>query len=106
MKDLLAVVRGVLVVLLLIVGGTYGYLHLYKDVAPKFQAAGREVFENTPSYVRGKAQIISKLMLDYERAESETQKVTLKEMIATEAVAVDREKLPQNLQSLLRELGV
>jgi hypothetical protein len=106
MKNVLAVVGGVLVVLLLVVGGTYGYLHLYKDVAPQFQAARREVFENTPSYIQGKAQTLSKLKLDYERAESEAQRATLKELISTEAVTVDREKLPQNVQSFLRDLGV
>lgn len=106
MKSTFQTIGAVVVGLAVFVGLCYGSMVLYKDIAPRWQAAEREVFENTPSYVQGKTQTLAKLKLDYENAESDAQKATFKELIATEAVTVDRDQLPANLQAFLLELGL
>lgn len=68
MKNAFAVVGGIILVVALIVGATYGDLALYSDAAPRFKVAERQVFENTPSYVQDKSQLLTRLRLDYEKA--------------------------------------
>jgi len=103
-KDTFIVVGVVVLVIGVILGCVYGYLALYSDVKPRFEKVERNVFENTPSYVQGKAQVLTKLRLDFERAETKAQKTSLKQMILTEAATVKREQLPSSLQSFLRDL--
>ena len=105
MRNFAAAVGAVTIVLALIVGGTYGYLALYKDAGPRFQEVERSVYEQTPSYVQGKTTMLTRLRLEYKRATSEAQKVSLKEMILSEASTVDTQKLPVELRSFLLELG-
>jgi len=61
------------VLVALTVGGAVLSLEMYKYFAPKREEAKREVFENTPSYVRGKQQRLTDLCLEYETAQPEHQ---------------------------------
>lgn len=97
-------IAGVFLVVTLFVGLSFGSLCYYGYFSPRYQAIDREVFENTPSFVHGKIQYLSRLQVEYERADSPAQKVSLKEMILTEASVVDHDRLPRNLVSFLRDL--
>lgn len=67
---------------------------------PRDRAIDRQVFEQSPSFVHGKAQHISRLKLQYETAQGD-HKQALRELILMEAAAVDNTLLPVDLQSFL-----
>lgn len=84
---------------------TGGDLFIYRFWAPKMENAKREVFENTQSYVQGKAEHLTKLRYDYERADDKDgQKSALRSYILTEASTVDNSKLPPDLQRFISKL--
>jgi hypothetical protein len=72
--------------------------------APKYEDTKRDVFENTQSYVQGKAAHLTQLRLEYESTESDNRKAALRTMILSEAANVDRTKLPTDLQLFLNRL--
>jgi len=83
---------------------TTGYdLTIYKFWAPKQEKARREVFENTPSYVQGKIEYISKLRFEYEKADG-PQKESLRSLIVSESSTVDLSNSP-GLASFVHSIG-
>jgi len=66
-------VFGIICFILLSVTTAWGGLQMYKWLAPEYAKVEREVFENTPSYVRGKQQRLTDLCLEYETAGSDHQ---------------------------------
>ncbi len=88
-----AVFGGIVLAILLFVGLMFGLSALglvhYQFFAPKFQAAEREVYEQTPSYVQGKEQSLSELRLEYQRAKTQGEKNNIKAMVINEAATVD-----------------
>lgn len=104
MKDALAFLLAIVLVILAIVGATYGYLALYRDAAPKFAAAQRAVFEQTPSYVQGKIQHLSQLQADIRRAKDEETRETLRDLARREASTIDPALLPDSLYRFVRSL--
>lgn len=98
-----------IVVLMVIVYGlgflaTGGDLAIYRFWAPKQEDAKRVVFQNTQSYVQGKAEYINQLRLSYGSAEG-AQKELIRRTILTEASTVDVDKLPEDEQAFLRSIG-
>lgn len=81
---------------------TGGDLAIYRFWAPKMENAKREVFENTQSYVQGKAEYIGRLRYQYEAAEPGAQKEALR--ILSEASTVDNKKLPADELAFLNSL--
>lgn len=80
---------------------------LYKFFAPKQENVRRQVFENTQSYVQGKADYISQLRLEYESADPKSESVhraALRNMILTQALTVDNDKLPADEQRFISDL--
>ena len=59
---------------LLITGASFYGLWHYGFFAPKQKAIEREVWENTPSRVHGAVQEIAKRQVEYNNAESDTEK--------------------------------
>lgn len=82
---------------------TGGDLAIYRFWAPKQENAKRVVFENTQSYVEGKAQYISRLRYEYQSAEG-AQRASLRTLILDEASTVDNSKLPPDLQAFISSL--
>lgn len=71
---------------------------------PKYQQAHREIFEETQSYVHGKASHISRLRLEYESTESDSRKRALRGMILAESSAIDITLLPPELRAFIQQL--
>lgn len=95
---------GVIVLLIMLAWGStaMNLLH-FQFFAPKMEAVKREVFEQTPSYVRGKEQHLTSLCLEYARAE-ETHKNILKTVILLEASEVDENRLSSHVNNCLANL--
>lgn len=104
MKVTLIGLLGIVMLLSLGWGIRYYRLEQTKFFAPREAEVQREVFENTPSFIHGKAQHIARLKMQYERAESEAQRNSLKGLILHEAAAIDWSLLPTNLQTFLESL--
>lgn len=108
MRAFFAEMGGLIVALILlvgiVVGGTFGYIFLYRTAAPMQAENERTVYENTPSYVQGKTQEIGKLKREYDASKDERDRKALRETILTAASTVDRSKLPADLRGFLRDL--
>lgn len=75
----------------------------YMFFAPKYANVQREVFQNTQSFVQGKAEYLGKLRYQYLMADG-PQKEALKSLILSEASTVDMNKMPPNIQGFVRTL--
>lgn len=78
---------------------------LYKVFAPRQAAVERQVFEQTPSYVKGMVQDLDKMHLDYIKADS-TQKQAIASIILHRADGfnLDNPDVPQDLRGFIMEL--
>jgi len=99
-----ASVLAIVALLALSVGmGLFG-LEYDRFFKPRKAEIERTVFENTPSFVHGKAQHITRLRLDYETAETDTQRAALRRVILHEASTIDNSLLPIDIQNFLNTL--
>lgn len=94
----------VALVIALFIGLGFASLEWRRYFAPRHADVSREVFESTPSFVQGKAQYIARLRLQYEAADTEASRQSLRTLIKTEAAAVDITLLPQDIQAFLANL--
>jgi hypothetical protein len=83
---------------------TGGDLAIYRFWAPKQENAKRVVFENTQSYVQGKAEYIGRLRYQYQSADAGAGKEALRTLILSEASTVDNAKLPADEQAFINSL--
>jgi hypothetical protein len=108
MKDLFAGLGGLIVAVVLlvglVVGGTFGYIALFRKAAPEMADAERATYENSASYIQGKTQEIAKYKREYESSKDAKDKSALRELILTSAATVDRARLPADLRAFLRDL--
>lgn len=107
MKNILLTMGAVVALALLIVLGLvarYGGQEARSFFEPRDRAIDRQVFEQTPSFVHGKTQHIGRLKREYDRATTDAQRASLREMILTEASVVDITLLPAPTQTFLRTL--
>lgn len=88
----------------LIIGFGLAALEWRRYFEPEHAAVGREVFEQTPSFVHGKAQYIARLRLQYEAADTDASRQSLRTLIKSEAAAVDTTLLPRDIQAFLATL--
>lgn len=82
----------------------YFGLGMKRYFAPKHAEADRVIFEQTPSFVHGKSQYIARLRLQYEQADTESARTSLRTLILDEAAAVDWTLLPPATQAFLETL--
>jgi cytochrome c biogenesis factor len=68
------------------------------------EEARREVFKQTPSYVQGKIQELTKYRLEYNKAKDEDEKEYYRETAIISMANVDENKLPADLRQFLNEL--
>lgn len=104
MKFTAATIAGIVAALLLIVGLSFFGLEMKRYFKPRSQAIDRQVFENTPSFVHGKTQYINRLRREYVEAETVESKRGLRDLILSEADAIDHSLLPYDLQQFLNTL--
>lgn len=104
MKSIVGFLAAVLALVALVVLASFGGLEWRRYFEPRHAEISREVFEQTPSFVHGKAQHISRLRHEYEMADTDQARASLRTLIKHEAAAVDVALLPQDLQSFLRTL--
>lgn len=76
---------------------------LYKYFAPRREQVLRQVFEQSPSYIQGKVEYLTRLRFQYGSAEG-SQKTAMKQLILDEASTVDNSKLPGDLQVFINSL--
>lgn len=97
-------IKYIIVIILVLILGTYGYLYLYSDIAPKFAEVERQVFEQTQSYTQGKITYLTRLKFDYECAKDYEVRQSLRNMIIIESSTIDLDRLPLNLQTFIKGL--
>ncbi len=105
MKGLLAgifsSVAGLVGVVVLIVAFSFGGLYWYRLMAPKWENARREVFEETRSYNQGKIQQLAKYRHEYMAGDAAV-KTVIASTIRHQFADYNVENLPPELQSFLR----
>ena len=94
----------IFVTLALIVVMSFFGLEMKRYFAPKHAEIDRNVFEETPSFVHGKAQHIARLRHEYQMADTTSQKNALKQLIQHEASTIRPELLPTDIQQFIRTL--
>lgn len=80
------------------------YVVMYRDVAPRQEASSRQVFVNTPSYVLGKQQMLSKMEDEYRRTKDKAAKAAIRNEALNEASTVDETQLSARTQAFLAEI--
>lgn len=104
MKDAFSLIGAIVLALVLLIGGVFGYIAFYREAAPRMQEAERDVFVQTPSYVNGKIDELTKYRLDYESTKDETTRSALRREAIRAANTVDRSKLPRDLRAWVESL--
>lgn len=107
MKTLLYMIGlllAVVALLALIFGGKLFGLETKRYFAPRHAEIDRQVFEHTPSFVHGKIQYLARLRQQYEDADTEASRKSLRSLIKTEAAVVDPYDLPADLRAFTQSL--
>jgi len=97
-KRVLVVVASVLALLAIIWIVQGNDFFMYKVFAPRYEAARREVFINTPSYVNGKRQFLARLHHEWENADA-GHRESLCALARSEAATVDMNLMPAELRT-------
>lgn len=106
MKDVMTLIGGVVLSVAALLGVIYGGIYLYRDAAPRQQAAEREIYEQTPSYVQGKLQLLSKYKREYDAERDPKVRAGIRELALHEAATVDRNRLPPWARQWINQLEV
>lgn len=104
MKESLSVVGGIALAVAIGLGLLYGGIYLYRDTGPRIADAERNTYENSVSYVQGKAQELAKYKREYEAAKDETDRKALRGLILHTASTVDMSKMPAYLRTFVRDV--
>lgn len=92
----IAVVIAALLVLWAFQGNDF---FMYKFFAPRYEAARRTVFEETPSYVQGKQQFLTRLHHEWVTSDSQNHRDATCALARHEASTLKPEYLPNNLKA-------
>lgn len=88
---------GAILLVVWLLGSAVGLFDL-RFWAPKREVARREVFENTPSFVHGKRQYLTRLHAEWMMADS-THRIALCGLARHEASTIDPARLTPTLQA-------
>lgn len=98
MSVVLRVLGGIVLLVAVLWGlSAIGWTH-YRFWAPKMQEARREVFVNTPSYVLGKNQFLTRLHYEWETGDPE-HRASVCATARNEAATIDPEHLMPELRA-------
>ena len=103
MKSTLTVLGLGVLVVGLIVGGSFGSLWLYKVIAPQWEDARTDVYRNTKSYTEGTIRDLRRLKREYNSAD-ESQKTSLRTIILQRSDEVDLDNVPSDVRRFVEEL--
>jgi hypothetical protein len=101
MREFLAVIGIMAAILLVVVGLNFFGLANYQFFTPKYEAARREVFENTQSYQQGSIRDFDNLYLAYVQAKSEDEKAVILDTLRHRTAGVQPDNIPPRVRSLL-----
>jgi len=104
MRAFFGSIGGVLLLVAVVVGVTWGSIGLYRWTAPAMRDAQREVFEESQSFVHGKSQHLARLRLEYETAQTPAHKTALRQVILSEASTVDLNQIDPGLRAFIQGL--
>lgn len=105
MKDFFAVIGVAILVVGAVVGMSIGGYYLYAFLAPKYESTRRDVMLQSRAYSEGQTREMYRLKLQYQQAQSDDERSTIRAMALHEASAFDRTRLPSDLQSFIQQLG-
>lgn len=80
---------------------------MYKFWAPKYAGVQRDVFENTPSYVRGNIQELNNRIMEYDRCKAQgkdKEAAMLGTNILQYASGLNQEQFPQDIKDSLSKI--
>jgi len=101
---IVSAVLGVVLIFALLFGLGVLNLEKRKFFEPRNAEIDRKVFEQTPSYIQGKNQHLTRLMSQYKLADTNAKKETLKQMILHEASTIDSANLTPTLNQFINNL--
>lgn len=101
MKNLLVIVGGLVLTAVVVISLGVGGLEWKRFFAPRHAEIDRQVFEQTPSFVHGKAQHLTRLRGQYELSTTDAQRNSLRMMIRHEASTIDLNLLPADLRNFI-----
>lgn len=103
MKSVFSIVGFIVLVVALLVGGSYGSLALFRTFAPQWEDARTDVYRNSKSYVEGTIRDLRKLKREYEKTD-ESQQPALRTIILQRSDELDYDKLPGDLRRFIETL--
>ena len=107
MSDVMKAIGVVLLLVFVMLGLSWVVMgndfFIYQWLAPKKAAVERQIFENTPSYIRGNIQELEKQHMDYIKA-TPAQQAAMKPVILQEAAVINQDQLPPDLKSWISQL--
>lgn len=93
----------ILLVLGVIIGLSFFGLMNYQFFAPKYEAARRQVFENTQSYQQGSIRDFDNLYLAYVQAKTDDEKAIILETLRHRTAGVQPDNIPLRVRALLNQ---
>lgn len=107
LKGLCGSIGGLIIVVALIVGGTFGagYLGLavYRTFGTAYESARTDIYRNNKSYIEGTIRDLRDLRREYVTAE-DGHKDAIRTLILHRAGELDWDRLPSDLREFLNEL--
>ena len=103
MKAVLSIVGMIVLAIVVVVGGSYGSLALYRTFAPQWEDARTDVYRNSKSYVEGTIRDLRRLKREYEKAD-ESQQSSLRTIILQRSDELDYDQLPSDVRRFLETL--
>ncbi len=79
---------------------------MYKVFNPQYEAVRRDTMIQSRAYSEAMNRRFYDLKLQYQQATDDQVKATIRALIQHEVGAVDRSRLPSDIQSFLNSLGV
>lgn len=95
---------GALLVGALLIGAPFLGIEYYRLYKPRQQAAEREVWQETPSYVNGKIEQLGKMKREYETSDDPVARKAIRNEALNAALTVDRDTLPPALRGWLTQM--
>lgn len=97
-------VFGVVVILATVLAAIYGSILLMSDVAPRVERVRRDVWQNTPSYINGKINELTRMRREYEQAAAANVKEAIRQEALASFATTDPSTLPVSLLNWLESI--
>jgi len=105
MKIVLTSLLGLALLLAAIFGLNLFGLSQYQFFAPRMEAVRRDTMIQSRAYSEGASRELYRLKLQYSQAKTDDERATIRSFALHEADALDRTRLPLDLQAFLIQLG-